>query len=99
MKKKAKCIDCGIEYGKLGLDLVLPDQQWKIICPENGILCANCICKRAAKNKSSTAILACIDNLDYGEKKNKEGDIISNSVLDFHTWRYYKNIIEPQIKP
>lgn len=63
--KKAECIDCGIGYKKLGLDLVLPNQQWKVICPENGILCANCICKRAEKNKSSTVIMAWIDRITY----------------------------------
>lgn len=66
--KEAKCIDCGIPYRKLGLDLVLPDQQWKVLCPEGGILCANCICKRAKKLKGSTCIQAWIDNLDYSIK-------------------------------
>lgn len=58
--KEPKCLDCGLEYRKMGLDLVLPDQQWKKLCPENGILCANCICKRASKNKRSISILAWI---------------------------------------
>ena len=58
------CIDCGMEYADMGLDLVLPDQQWKIICPEDGILCANCICKRASK-VDGTVVLAWIDNMDY----------------------------------
>ena len=70
-KKEVKCIDCGIPYRKLGLDLVLPDQQWKVLCPEGGILCANCICKRAEKLKGSTVILAWIDNMDYSVKFKK----------------------------
>lgn len=74
MKKEPKCIDCGIEYRKMGLDLVLPNQQWKVICPENPmhILCANCICKRAKKNKSSTVILAWVDRIDYGDPFKKK---------------------------
>jgi hypothetical protein len=61
-----KCTDCGLSYSEFGLDLTLPDQQWKIIYPEeNGLLCANCICKRAGKNKSATVILAWVDNLNY----------------------------------
>jgi len=61
------CLDCGLPYNEMGLDLVLPDQQWKILFPEqSGVLCANCICKRAAKFKG-TAILAWIDNMDKGE--------------------------------
>jgi hypothetical protein len=58
------CSDCGAEYESLGCDLVLPDQQWKIICPEGGILCANCICQRASK-LSATVILAWVVNLNY----------------------------------
>ena len=59
----AICLDCGAQYKTLGLDLVLPDQQWRAVCPENGILCANCICRRARK-VGGTALLAWIDNLD-----------------------------------
>ena len=61
----AECFDCGTPYSEMGLDMVLPDQQWKVIFPENdGILCANCICKRASK-LGGTAILAWIDDLNY----------------------------------
>lgn len=61
------CRDCGIEYSKLGLDLVLPDQQWNKICPEDGILCANCICKRA-EQFGGTCLLTWIDNVDYSKE-------------------------------
>jgi hypothetical protein len=64
-----ECQDCGILYSDMGLDLVLPDQQWKIICPEGGILCANCICKRASK-LGGTSLLAWIDNINY-ERESK----------------------------
>jgi len=61
-----RCRDCGIPYSELGLDLVLPDQQWERIFPEEGgILCANCICKRAAKRDGATVIHAWIDRMDY----------------------------------
>ena len=59
-----RCLDCGVAYSTLGLDLVLPDQQWRAICPENRILCGNCICKRAAKF-GGTVILAWVDSIDY----------------------------------
>ena len=62
--KSVHCLDCGVEYETLGLDMVLPDQQWKGICPENGILCANCICKRARKF-GGTDVLAWVDSIDY----------------------------------
>lgn len=75
--KIAKCIDCGIEYRKFGLDYVFPDQQWKIICPENGILCGNCIAKRVEKLKLPSVIMCWIDRVDYSKpflnnKNNKQ---------------------------
>lgn len=69
--RMAGCIDCGLDYGKMGLDLVMPDQQWKLICPENGILCANCICKRAEKF-GGTSIVCWISNFQYKPKNRKE---------------------------
>ncbi len=59
-----RCRDCGIPYSELGLDMVLPDQQWRHMVPEDGILCPNCICKRAAKFKG-TVVLAWVDHIDY----------------------------------
>lgn len=44
------CKDCGLPYGGDDwIDTVLPPEQWLLIAPENGILCANCIVKRASK--------------------------------------------------
>ena len=63
-----KCLDCDVEYSKLGCDLVLPDQQWKALCPENGTLCANCICKRAHEF-GGTCVLAWINNFNYQAQK------------------------------
>ena len=65
MSKEPKCIDCGIEYKDLGVDVVLPDQQWKYICPENGILCANCISKRASNIEGATVMYVWIDRLRF----------------------------------
>lgn len=31
------------------LDVVLPDDQWKALCPEGGILCVSCLVARAAR--------------------------------------------------
>lgn len=61
-----KCIDCGLPYLEFGTDMALPDQQWKVICPEGGLLCANCICKRA-RNHGVTVVLVWLDNLTYKE--------------------------------
>ncbi len=45
-----RCRDCGMIYGGIDwIDTVLPNEQWKMICPEGGVLCANCIVKRASK--------------------------------------------------
>lgn len=56
------CKDCGTKYSDLGLDMVLPDQQWRVINPNDDLLCANCICKRA-KVHGGTVVLAWIDQL------------------------------------
>ncbi len=58
-----KCLDCGLPYEELGLDLVLPDEQWLLIHPEglHGILCANCIVKRTEKLKGATVVFASIN--------------------------------------
>lgn len=46
-----KCFDCGMVYGGDDwVDTVLANEQWRMIFPEkNGVLCANCIIKRASK--------------------------------------------------
>lgn len=53
MKNKAKCFDCGMPYGTEDwVDIVLPNEQWDMIFPEHdGLLCPNCIMKRASKIK------------------------------------------------
>ncbi len=44
------CEDCGLPYREFGLDAILSDEQWGEIHPEGseGVLCANCIMKRAS---------------------------------------------------
>lgn len=51
MEDRAKCFDCGLPYGGDNwVDMVLPNEQWNEIFPEhNGLLCPNCIMKRASK--------------------------------------------------
>lgn len=54
MDAKVMCKDCGIPYGGTDwIDTVLPRDQWKLICPEDGILCANCIVSRASRLKNN----------------------------------------------
>jgi len=69
-----RCGDCGLPYSEMGLDLVLPDQQWNKLFPEKyGILCANCICKRA-KRLGGTVVLSWVDKLDYSQKDENKGN-------------------------
>ncbi len=73
-KTKSGCYDCGLKY-PFGLDLVLPDRQWNWIFPEGngeGLLCPNCIAKRAEKVGSSTVILSWIDRIDCAVARPKE---------------------------
>ena len=62
----AKCLDCSLPYIDFGLDMVLPDEQWLMIHPEglHGILCANCMVKRAEKLTDATVVLA---NIELGK--------------------------------
>jgi hypothetical protein len=47
---EAKCLDCGKSYEEFGLDVSMPDEDWKLINPKkDGLLCANCIVKRASQ--------------------------------------------------
>jgi hypothetical protein len=48
---RAFCRDCGKPYRDFKLDTTLPDEQWLLIHPEGngGLLCANCMVRRAAK--------------------------------------------------
>lgn len=41
------CLDCGTK--NMPVDTVLTVKQWEIICPEDGVLCATCIVRRASK--------------------------------------------------
>lgn len=68
----AGCMDCQKPY-PFGLDLVLPDQQWKHLVPgRHGVLCPNCIAARADKLKGATVILAWIDHFDWTAPRPKE---------------------------
>lgn len=58
---KAVCLDCGLDYGDFGMDTLLPRWQWLMIHPsEGGLLCANCIVKRAAKIPGAVGLQAVI---------------------------------------
>ncbi len=61
---KPECLDCGKPYGEFGLDMVLSDYQWQIIHPEkDGLLCANCIVKRASKLPAAIIVRAIIEGV------------------------------------
>lgn len=52
VESKAKCKDCGMPYNQSPLNTTIPDEQWELINPGScysGILCANCMVKRASK--------------------------------------------------
>lgn len=61
----AKCMDCGKDYKDFGLDVYMNDFDWSKINPnKNGLLCANCIIKRAAK---LAGVIVIKMELDYRE--------------------------------
>lgn len=61
----SNCNDCGLEYSAMGVDLALPDQVWKFLAPDCGILCANCICLRLKKRGHTTVLLCWPDSFRY----------------------------------
>ncbi len=53
---KVCCYDCGRPYESFDLDVIVPNGQWKKICPVpydgeggGGLLCPDCIVKRGSK--------------------------------------------------
>ena len=65
------CRDCGLLYQDHGLDITLPDDQWKMIHPEvGGVLCGRCIAVRADLLEGAIAIRA---RIDFGDM-NDEGE-------------------------
>lgn len=60
--EQARCLDCGMPYNNvMKLDLVLPRVQWLEVHPgDGGVLCANCIVKRASKMPGALSVSATI---------------------------------------
>ncbi len=51
------CLDCGLPYEQFPLDTHLSRPQWLEIHPDDGgVLCANCIVKRAAAIPGATLV-------------------------------------------
>lgn len=69
----AECMDCSMAYSDFGLDTTLPDDQWHMINGSpNGLLCASCIVKRAAK---LPGVIAMRVRLEFaGERAGCAGD-------------------------
>lgn len=56
------CLDCGLPYSEFQLDLLLPRAQWLEIHPaEHGLLCAQCMVRRASRLPGASVIHAVIE--------------------------------------
>jgi hypothetical protein len=56
-EQPAKCLDCGLDYDQFGMDVLLPRHQWLTIHPaDDGLLCALCITRRAARVPGAVAL-------------------------------------------
>ena len=56
------CMDCQLPYEDFLLDTTLPHNQWSLIHDsEGGLLCANCMVKRASKIPGAIACRMVID--------------------------------------
>jgi hypothetical protein len=73
-RQRAACHDCGCLYERFGLDLTLPHDQWAIVSAgTNGLLCASCICRRAAELPGAIAVRASIEVLAVPEPPAAQG--------------------------
>lgn len=68
---RVTCKDCGLPYAEFGLDTTIPNGQWELINPndEGGVLCANCMIKRAAKFPAMIAARMVFE-IHYRKDKN-----------------------------
>lgn len=48
-RNMSNCMDCQLNYSEFRLDCLLEDDIWKMIAPEGGLLCANCMVNRIAR--------------------------------------------------
>lgn len=74
------CLDCGTGYdAAMALSLLIPKAQWLLICPKDGgLLCANCMLRRAAKLQGVINITGRITfSSEYNEGQPTPYDIIS----------------------
>lgn len=67
------CLDCGAN--DMPLDTVLTGEQWAMICPDGGVLCASCIVKRAVRLPG--VISTCL-HIDFTE--DFEGDVPGSKI-------------------
>lgn len=58
------CMDCGMPYREFPLDLLVPRGQWLAIHPgEDGVLCANCMVRRASRLPGAVVVHAVIERV------------------------------------
>ena len=62
---RAECDDCGLDYSDFPIDVLLPRHQWLTIHPNNGLLCAACIVKRAAKVRGAIVVHMIIEIAEH----------------------------------
>lgn len=67
-------MDCNKAYEDFGLDVVLPNEQWALINPQNdGLLCVQCMVNRADKLGNIIAIrMNLLTMQDYYEMCKKQ---------------------------
>ena len=59
------CKDCNLPYDEFGLDVLFPRNQWLTINPtDSGVLCANCMIKRAKKINGAIVVHAVVEVLN-----------------------------------
>lgn len=74
-----ECMDCGLLYSEFGMDTTIPHSQWEKIHPGSeggGILCANCMVKRAAMLEGKIAARMFFDFVPGKAAEQTGGEVV-----------------------
>ena len=78
---RAECCDCHRPYAEFGLDTILSDEQWAMVWPNrDGLLCANCIVRRASSLPGIIIVRASLEFAETGESAMEKQAVIKPGV-------------------
>jgi hypothetical protein len=71
-RRKWKCIDCGVDTGKIREHYYLEDAVWNKVAKKDQMLCVGCVESRLYRYLKSTDFTDCyLNKVNYGEKSER----------------------------